>query len=59
VLLPILEYSVLVGSPTVPGPTSTRALRSRVLQALSASEDVRRVLRGYLDLCRVLRALLE
>ena len=44
VLLPTLEYSAPVGSPSIPGPTSPRALRSRVLQALSASEDVRRVL---------------
>ena len=31
VLLPTLEYSVPVGSPTVLGLTSPRALRSRVL----------------------------
>jgi len=38
-----------VGSPTVPGLTSPRALHSRVLQASSASEDVRQVLRELLD----------
>jgi len=35
VLLPILEYSVPVDSPAVPGLTKPRALRSRVLQASS------------------------
>ena len=51
-----------VGSPGVPGLTSPRALRSRVLQALSASEDVRWVLRENLDFHlrnRALRVLLE
>ena len=51
VLLPTLEYSEPMGSPAVPGPTSPRALRSRVLQASSASEDVRRVLQKFLDFC--------
>ena len=50
-LLPTLEYSAPVSSPTVPGLTSPRALRSRVLQASSASEDVRRVLQMFLDFC--------
>ena len=40
-----------MGSPGVPGLTSPRALRSRVLQASSASEDIRRVLREFLDFC--------
>ena len=44
VLLHTLEYSVPVGSPVAPGLTSPRALRSRVMQASSASEDVHRVL---------------
>ena len=44
VLLPTQEYSEPMGSPAVPGPTSPRALRSRVLQALSAFEDDHRVL---------------
>ena len=35
VLLPTLEYFVPVGSPAVPGLTSPRGLRSRVLQASS------------------------
>ena len=51
VLLPTLEYSMPVGSSTVPGLTSPRALRSRVLQASSTSEDVCRVLRELLDFC--------
>ena len=51
VLLPTLEYSELVVSPAVPGLTSSRALRSRVLQASSASEDVRWVLQEFLDFC--------
>ena len=33
-----------VSSPAAPGLTSPRALHSRVLQALSTSEDVHRVL---------------
>ena len=37
VLLPTLEYSMPVSSPAAPGLTSPRALRSRVMQALSAS----------------------
>ena len=48
-LLPTLEYSVPVGSPATPGLISPRALRSRVLQALSAFEDIHRVLRELLD----------
>ena len=32
-LLPTQEHSLSVGSPAVPGLTSTRALRSRFLQA--------------------------
>ena len=40
VLLPTPEYSEPMGSPTILGLTSPRALRSRVLQAPSASEDV-------------------
>ena len=36
VLFPTLEYSVPVGRPPVPGLTSPRAIRSRVLQASSA-----------------------
>ena len=51
VLLPTLEYSELVVSPAVPGLTSSRALRSRVLQASSASKDVRWVLQEFLDFC--------
>ena len=39
-----LESSMPMSSPAVPGLTSPRALRSRVLQASSASEDVHRVL---------------
>ena len=35
-----LEHSMPISSPTAPGLTSPRALRSRVLQASSASEDV-------------------
>jgi len=50
-ILPTLEYSTPTGSPTVSGLTSPRALRSRVLQASSASEDVRRVLQKFLDFC--------
>ena len=46
-----LEDSMPISSPNAPGLTSPRALRSRVLQALSTSEDVCRVLlwlhRGY------------
>jgi hypothetical protein len=49
VLLPTLEYSTPVSSPAAPGLASPRALRSRVLQALSASEDIRQVLRELLD----------
>ena len=51
-----------VGSPVVPGLTSPRALCSRVLQASSISEDVRRILRELLDFClrnRALQVLLE
>ena len=44
VLYPTLKYSVLMSSPAAPGLTSPRALRSRVQQASSASEDVHRVL---------------
>ena len=51
VLLPTLEYSMPVGSPAIPGLTSPRALRSRVLQVSSVSEDVRRVLQEFLDSC--------
>ena len=61
-LLPILEYSMLVGSALVPGLTSPRALRSRVLQALCASEDAVKVLRELQDFCpcgRTFRVLLE
>ena len=43
-ILPTQEYSMPVSSPAAPGLTSPRALRSRVLQAPSASEDVCRVL---------------
>ena len=50
-VLPTLEYSTPVSSPAAPGLTSPRALRSRVLQASSASEDVRRVLQKFLDFC--------
>ena len=35
-----LEHSMPVSSPAAPGLTSPRALRSRVLQASSTSEDV-------------------
>ena len=35
-----LEHSMFVSSPVAPGLTSPRALRSRVLQALSTSEGV-------------------
>ena len=62
VLYPTLKYSFLMSSPAAPGLTSPRALRSRVLQALSTSEDVRRVLREDLDFHlrnRALRVLLE
>ena len=62
VLLPTLEYFIVMSSPIDPGLTSPRALRSRVMQASSASEDVRRVLREFLDFClrnRALRVLLE
>ena len=51
VLLPTLEYSAPVNSPTVPGLTSPQALSSRVLQTPSASEDVHRVLQELLDFC--------
>ena len=51
VLLPTLEYFEPVGSPAIPGLTSPRALRSRVLQASSTSEDVCRVLRELLNFC--------
>ena len=44
-----LEYSMPISSPAAPGLTSPRALRSRVLQASSVSEDVCRVLRELLD----------
>ena len=47
VLLPTLEYSAPVNIPAAPGMTSPRALRSRALQASSASEEVRRVLRDF------------
>ena len=57
VLYPTLEYSVLMSSPAAPGLTSPRALRSRVMQASSASEDVRRLLRELLDFCLRNRAL--
>ena len=50
VLHPTLECSIPVGSPVVPGLTSPRALHSRVMQASSASEDVRRVLSRVLGL---------
>ena len=62
VLLPTLEHSAPMGSPVVPGLTSPRALRSRVMQASSASEVIRWILRELLDLClrnRALRVLLE
>ena len=39
-VLPNLEYSTPVSSPAAPGLTSPQALRSRVLQVLSTSEDV-------------------
>jgi len=51
VLLPTLEYSAPMSSPAVPDLTSPRALCSRALQASSASEVVRRVLREFLDFC--------
>ena len=44
VLLPTLEYFEPMDSPAIPGLTSPRALRSRVLQASSAPKDIRRVL---------------
>ena len=40
-----------MSSPAAQGLTSPRALRSRVLQASSASEDVRRVLQELPDFC--------
>ena len=43
-VFPTLEYSMPMSSPAAPGLTSPRALRSRVLQASSASEDDDRVL---------------
>ena len=44
-----LEHSTPVSSPAVPGLTSPRALYSRVMQASSATEDVRRVPRKLLE----------
>ena len=38
-VFPTLEYSMPMSSPAAPGLTSPRALRSRVLQESSASED--------------------
>ena len=43
-LLTTQEYSVPASSPAAPGLTSPRALRSRVQQASSPSEDGHRVL---------------
>ena len=56
-----LEHSMPISSLAAPGLTSPRALRSRVMQASSISEDVRRVLRGASGLLciRALRVLLE
>ena len=49
VLFLTLEHSMPISSPAAQGLTSPRALRSRVLQASSASEDVHRVLRVLLE----------